>query len=124
MSTRHVTPLLLAGLLALWAWPAEAAEYFGPLRFQRQTFSVVRPSRLQIRPISRENIRPTSIRHPTIARERIVPPRLPRETIPRETFQFSRTIFGTIETGPPRGPGSNYVHPSLRPKTRRRPLGW
>ena len=124
MSIRQITPHLFAVAVALSAWPATGAEYFGPLRFQRQAFDVVRPARLQIRQIPRENIRPAPIRTSTIAREQIAPPRLSRETIPRETFQFSRTIFGVIETGPPRGPGSSYLHPALRPKTRRRPLGW
>ena len=124
MSARKITSFLLAGVLVLWAWPAVGAEYFGPLRFERQTFDVVRPVRLRIQPIARENIRPAPIRQQAIAREQIAPSRLPRETFRRETFQFSRGIFGTIETGPPRGPGSNYVHPALRPKTRRRPLGW
>ncbi|MCH8046444.1 MAG: hypothetical protein IID44_22280 [Planctomycetes bacterium] len=124
MSIRRITSFLFASVLALSAWPAAGAEYIGPLRFQRQTFEVVRPVRLQIQRIPRENIRPAPIRLASIARERIAPPRLPRETIRHETFQFSRTIFGTIETGPPRGPGSRYVHPALRPKTRRRPLGW
>ncbi|MCH8924396.1 MAG: hypothetical protein IIA67_14755 [Planctomycetes bacterium] len=124
MSVLRISPVLLAAALALSAWPASAAEYFGPLRFQTQTFGVIRPARLQIERIPRENIRPAPIRQTVIRREQIAPTRLPRETFRRETFQFSRTIFGTIETGPPRGPGSSYVHPALRPKTRRRPLGW
>jgi hypothetical protein len=119
MSTRKITPVFFAAVLALWTWPVAGAEYFGPVRFQRQTFETIRPARLQVQRIARESIRPAPIRQSTITREQIAPPRLPRET-----FQFSRTIFGTIETGPPRGPGSSYVHPALRPKTRRRPLGW
>ena len=119
----RLAALLLTISLGLSAERARA-DYRGPIRFDRQTFTNIRPVRFQLTRIPQLTIPRENIRPQPISRETIRPQLIPRETFRRDTFRFSRTIFGYVKDGPDEVPKKGYVPEKLRPPTRRVPLGW
>jgi hypothetical protein len=99
----RVTLAVLTTAISLLAASQTAAQtqdspgYFGPIRFQRQVFTNIRPQ-----PIRIPNQRFSTIPRQTIppapfTRDPIVIPQITRTRIPRETFVYSSSIFGPID---------------------------
>jgi len=116
--------LLLAAFLACGVVRPAWAEYRTPLVFPPQQFALIRPALITPQPfrpvfIPRENLRPAPI---APIRQTFTPIR--SAPVRKDAFRFSSTIFGYVDEGPARGPGTSYVPEALRKTTRRRPLGW
>jgi hypothetical protein len=88
--------LLMTGRHTL-AQTQDSPGYFGPIRFQRQVFTNIRPPSIRIpnqqfSPIPRQSFPSVQFN-----RNPIVIPQINQAPIPRATFSYSNSIFGPID---------------------------